>query len=269
MRFTSAKRDNILPSKFRYSFSYLHKYLNFNAHLTSLFFLFMRNFAFSFLVLGLCIFATTRLQAQLKTTVGALSVGASYFHMEELNKALKTLSNYPIPNRYTNFGANLYHVNKRWVYGVDAVVVAKVTSVSTVNTPGNAYIRNFALIPKVGFTPFIYQETSYIYPTIGIGAGNTFLKRIDSLNLIIYKYNVYGMFLNAAINFTIFNPIPSDNDTQFVISGSLGYNYVPGSSFFQNKKLIKDQSVSMNPQGFYFTVSMGMGEGRFKRKEAF
>jgi hypothetical protein len=229
----------------------------------------MRNFAFSILLFISCLFFVQPIQAQLRTTVGALSVGASYMHLEELNAALKTLHNYPVPNRYTNFGASIYRVNKNWIYGLDVNMAAKVTSVSTVNTPGNAYTRFFSLVPKLGFAPYIYEETSYIYPSIGIGAGNTFLKRIDSLNLIVHKYNVYGMFLNAALNFTLFNPIPSDNDTQFVIGGSIGYNYVPGNAFFQNKKMIKDESVSMNPQGFYFTISMGMGEGRFKRKEAF
>lgn len=229
----------------------------------------MRNFAFSFLIFCFGLLYALPSQAQLNTTVGSLSVGASYMHLAELNAALKTMHNYPIANRYTNFGASMYHVNKRWIYGVDATMAAKVTSVTTVNAPGNAYARFFLLIPKIGFSPYIFDEIGYIYPTIGIGAGNTFLKRIDSLNLLTYKYNVYGMVVNTALNFTLFNPIPSDNDTQFVISGSVGYNYAPGNTFFHSKKLIKDKSVSMNPQGLYFSVSMGMGMGRFKRKEAF
>lgn len=227
----------------------------------------MRNFAFSFLLFLFCVANITPSHAQLRTTVGSLSVGASYMHLNDLNAALKTLHNYPLGNRYTNFGASIYRVNKRLIYGLDASMAAKVTSVSTVNVPGNAYIRYFSLIPKIGFAPFIYQETGYIYPTIGIGAGNTFLKRIDSVNLNVNKYSVYGMFLNAALNFTLFNPIPSDNDTQFVIGGSIGYNYVPGNSFFQNKKLLANQSVPMNPQGLYFTITMGMGQGEFRRRE--
>ncbi|MFN0201429.1 MAG: hypothetical protein ACKVTZ_07910 [Bacteroidia bacterium] len=217
-----------------------------------------------FTLLGLLL-SIQSLEAQIRSTAISFGLGGAYpMGVKDLNVALKDNGYYEMQNRHSNINMEIMRLNKKFLYGIDANLVTLMATASGLNQPRNAYYRNYSFVPKIGFSPYVMEDFLYIYPTVGAGAGFTVLKRIppNGTEASIITDRSWGMVLDGAVNVALYNPIPGDSDTQFVLGAAVGYRYCPLDKTWQNNKLYAHNttSTSMSPQGLYFKVWMGMGK---------
>lgn len=218
----------------------------------------MKKILFILFILPLILFAQ---KSHFQVTCFWAGLGTSYTHLAPLNKSLLQAKLTEINPHLANINAGFFHLDRRWLYGLDASVLTRTFAVSGVGSPTRAYMREALLMPKMGFVAYQFDEVYFIYPTIGVGGGGSFLRYRTPTEGSLYKNNTYGMALEGALNATIITPIPGDPDNNAVIGITGGYLYTPPIG---NSWVVSDIRIGKNiasPQGFFFRVNFGMASG--------
>lgn len=218
----------------------------------------MKKLWFAFLLLPSLLFAQ---KSHFYVNTVWAGLGTSYTNLKTLNKSLVDARLTALNPNLVNVNVGFFHLNRHLCYGMDLTGLTRTFAVSGVGEPTFAYMREGMIMPKFGVVAYQFDEVYFIYPTIGVGGGGSFLRYRMPTDGTLYKNNVYGMVTEAALNATIVTPIPGDSDNNAVIGVSGGYVYTPKIG---NSWIIEDARIGSNmasPQGFFFRVSFGMGTG--------
>lgn len=220
-----------------------------------------------FLCLLPAIFGTLSAQ-KLKTNTYQVGIGGSFVNFSELNSAFKTLGNKSVlDGKMTNVTVDYAHFHNRFMWGIDGAFITKIASRGFNNRNNFDAYNQFATgMLKIGYSPVVWDDTYFFYPTLGVGGGYANLKRIDksdTLKLSIASHTTFGALAEAALNVMIITPMPDSDDTNACIGLTIGYQFAPKmGNMWQINTLLPEKNVQMSPQGVFFRISLGMGYGR-------
>lgn len=209
----------------------------------------------------------TAQRQRIKINVDAYHVsigGAKGNYGKHLNPALEQLNNGSLDGNMAYVGARYAHFQNRFMWGIDGNFTGKVAS-RGFNNSNNffAYNQFFNGVLKVGYSPVVWDNIYFVYPTLGIGGGYGRLRRVDMDANETKAYGTWGTSAEAALNFTIITPIPGDRDTKVVLDLSGGYLYgLPIGNTWQFNNLIENSSVKMSPSSVFLRAGMGLAYGR-------
>lgn len=211
---------------------------------------------------------STLVAQKLTSNTYQIGLGGSFFNFKELNDAYTLLNNKSLNGTMTNVGFSYGHIHNRFMFGIDGSYTTKVASRAFNNSNQfDSYNQFMGGMFKVGYSPVVWDDTYFFYPTVGVGGGMGTLRRIDKLDSVggypILNYKVGGVLLEGALNMTIITPMPDSDDTNAVLGVSVGYHFAPlWGDMWKINTLVSNKGIPMRPQGIFFRVSMGLGYGR-------
>ena len=192
-------------------------------------------------------------------TFGRVELGGTFLNLSELNHALEGRDYLGIPEAYFSMGIGLSRLSKGWILEGDMYnyMIAQSNFNNQLAVLGYHYGQ-----VGIGYTLYRKENEILVYPLIGIGGGLANLKDKPADKQFPKVYRTAGWMGNASLNVRYLSEMQDDKGMLIELGFQIGYLYTGPSSGFNLKRWEPDSVVNINPGGFYFRLSLGMGKMR-------
>ncbi|MEL6254783.1 MAG: hypothetical protein AAFR87_22415 [Bacteroidota bacterium] len=185
--------------------------------------------------------------------------GGNFLNFDQLNQNLVANEYASLPSSLLSVGLGLYKERGRFIYGGE--LYNYMISESDLANQDASIAYHYALF-RTGWVVYRQENSLLVYPNIGVGGGLGILKTRPNTEPLPERFNSSGLMFDAAITLSKFKPLDLDGKYQLELGVSLGYMRTLNNMWNITGLTQTDDSISVNPDGFYFKLSLGMGSLR-------
>lgn len=185
--------------------------------------------------------------------------GGNFLNFDQLNQNLIANEYASLPSSLLSVGLGLYRERGRFIYGGE--LYNYMISESDLANQDASIAYHYAIF-RTGWVVFRQENSLLVYPNIGVGGGLGILKTRPNTEPLPERFNSAGVMFDAAISLSKFKPLDLDGKYQLELGVSLGYMRTLDNMWNVTGLTQTDDSISVNPDGFYFKLSLGMGSLR-------
>lgn len=196
---------------------------------------------------------------QYKGGWGRVMVGGNFLNFDQINQNLRANDFASLPTSLLSLGLGLYRQHGRFIYGGE--LYNYMLGESDLANQDASIAYHYGLI-RTGWVVYREENSLLVYPNIGIGAGLGILKTRPNTKPFPDKYNATGVMFDAAINVSRFKQLDPEGKYLLELGASIGYMRSVDSMWKVSGLNQTDDSLSLNPDGFYFKLILGMGKLR-------
>ncbi|MEM6805784.1 MAG: hypothetical protein AAF696_30575 [Bacteroidota bacterium] len=115
---------------------------------------------------------------------------------------------------------------------------------------------------RAGWVAYRQDNSLLVYPNIGVGGGMGLLKTRPNTEPQPERFTSAGFIFDAALTVSKFRPLDAEGKYLLELGLSLGYMRSLDNMWKVSGLNQTDDSLSINPDGFYFKLILGMGKLR-------
>lgn len=186
-------------------------------------------------------------------------VGGNFLNFDRINQNLQANDYAALPNSLLSLGLGLYREKGRFIYGGE--LYNYMLGESDLANQDASISYHYALI-RTGWVAYREENSLLVYPNIGIGGGLGLLKTRPNTEPYPDRFNTSGIMFDAAVNVSQFRQLDPEGDYLLELGLSLGYMSSLDKMWKVSGLNQTDDSLSLNPNGFYFKLILGMGKLR-------
>ena len=193
---------------------------------------------------------------------GRFELGPSFLALNEVNQALIDDEYNPLSSALFALGGSWDGIHGRWIYGgkLYGFMVSQSELLNQV-----AILEYYYAQLHTGVVVYSDAQRWKVYPTAGIGWGTANLKLKPWSRQRPVPHLTSGAMMDFALNARHYLAFDTENENDYLLElgFSAGYLYAfEGRKMWQLGDFVPDRSLTLNPQGIYFRVSIGMGRLR-------
>jgi len=196
---------------------------------------------------------------QYKGGWGRVMVGGNFLNFDQINQNLQANSYASLPSTLASLGLGLYREKGRFIYGGE--LYNYMLGESDLSNQDASIAYHYGLF-RTGYVVYRKENSLLVYPNIGVGGGLGILKTRPNTEPYPDRYKTAGVMFDAALTVSRFKPLDLEGKYQLEIGLSLGYMQTLNSMWKVTGLNQTDDSLSLNPDGFYFKLILGMGKLR-------
>lgn len=185
--------------------------------------------------------------------------GGNFLNYDQLNQNLIANDYASLPSSLFSLGLGLYRQHGRFIWGGE--LYNYMLSESDLANQDASLAYHYGLL-RTGWVVYRQDNSFLVYPNIGVGGGMAILKTRPNTEPQPERFTSTGVMFDAALTVSKFRPLDLEGKYQLELGLSLGYMRTLDNMWKVSGLNQTDDSLSVNPDGFYFKLILGMGKVR-------
>jgi hypothetical protein len=193
---------------------------------------------------------------------GRFELGLSFLELSDVNKALIDEEYNGLSNTLFALGGSWDGIHGKWVYGgkLYGYMISQSDLLNQV-----AILEYYYAQVHTGVVVYSEGQRWKLYPTVGMGWGTANLKTKPWSRQRPEPHLANGALLDFALNSRHYFAIDTEEKDDYMLELGMSVGYLQalgGQKMWQLDDFVPDEQLLVNPQGFYFRLSIGVGKFR-------